>query len=690
MIRGPKMWDPAANRKFTSPSYVTVSQVGTLTNQVVQVSWRGFTPSSELAYNPSGTDYPVMVAECKGTHPTKWAQCFGASNGGVAGAFSAYGPMNTAYATTEPNGEGATPIQLLTAEQNSFLGCNDGSPCSLVIVPSQGGNILDTPVNCNDHSEDTNLSDLGSFAFNSTYGTCSWRDRIIVPLQFAQTPTDCPVRNPDFSVIGSPMLARAMNSWQTALCASSDPVSIQYDSSQAEPLAREDFQSGGDDVALTTLPASGSSAHPFTYAPVAISAVSIAYWIDNPATGLPLTHLKLDPRLVAKLLTQSYDFDGEACSGGAVAMGSLCDNGVDNNPTSLFADPEFRRLNHHVAAVGDGFQVPTVASGETDMSWEVTSWIADNPTAKAFVDGSFDPWGMHVNTDYLDMQLPTNSFNSMDPFPPIAHRYDPVFPLSQVAQYQVDNWYPATDWQPDPQGNYDKLSPEVPGQRALFAILDQADAAAYELPVAALQNAAGRYVTPTDTSMYAALSAMRTARNHITQNISETAKVKAAYPLTMVIYAMVPTGGISKKKAAKIAQWLDFVAQDGQQPGNNAGQLPPGYLPLTAKMQAQTLKAAQEVLHQTGNKKPSKTSTVAAVPAPSPTASPGSVSLGFVTHPGIAGLTRYAIPVLLITGGLLALVSSFSFVIGRGGSAAVARLRRVRLPQLTLPRRSKP
>lgn len=691
LVRGPQMWDPAKDKKFSHPSYVTVSAVGSLTNEVVEVTWAGFTPSSELAYDPSGTDYPVMVAECKGLRPTRWSQCFGADAGGVAGQFSAYGPENTAYGTTDAAGKGAAPIQLLTAQENSFLGCDLNSPCSLVIVPAQGGNIFDSPPDCNDHSQDAGLTDLGSFSFTSTYGQCSWRDRFVVPLHFAQTPTDCPVQNPDFSVIGSPMLARAMTSWQAALCSSSDPVNLQYDESQAEPLAREDFLDGLDDVALTTVPATAKGTHPFTYAPVAISAESVTFWIDNPRTGQPLKHLKLDPRLVAKLLTQSYDFEGEACSGGSVVRGGFCDNAVDSNPESLFADPEFRQLNHHVTAVGDGYQIPTVISGESDMTWELTRWIAASKQAKSFVDGSFDPWGEHVNTDYLDMQLPTNSLNSMDSFAPIAHRYDPVFPLSAVAQYQVENWYPATSYDQDQLGNYDKLSPEVPGQRALFAIMDEADAAAYQLPVAALENAAGKYVVPTDKSMTAALSQMRTAGNHITQDTNEKKKVAGAYPLTMVIYAMVPTGGISKEKAAKIAQWLDFVADDGQAPGNNAGQLPAGYLPLTASMRGQTLKAATEVLDQTGNAKPAKAASTpspsAATATPSPAATAGSsVSLGFVTDPFKSGVARYAIPILLIAGGLLAVAGSFSFAIGRGSSAAVARLRRIRLP---LPRRSK-
>lgn len=689
------MWDPAKNHKFPHPAYVVVSQVNNLVNQVVEVSWRNFTPSSQVTYDPVATDYPVMVAECKGTHPTKQSQCFGADNGGVQASLSQFGPENTSYATTSANGTGVADIQLLTAAAAPQLGCNKGHPCSLVIEPSQGGNVFLSPPACNDHSQDTGLTDIGSIAFTSNFGSCSWRDRIIVPIRFAPTPTDCPVRNPDFSAIGSPMLARAMNSWQSALCADSNPLSIQYDSAQNEPLAVDDFTSGNDDIALTTLPASstGTPSRPFVYAPVAISAEAVAFWIDNPATGKPLKHIKLDARLVAKLLTQSYDFEFEGCGKGIIPTTGLgCDNAVDNDPPSIFADREFKQLNPHVASVGDGFQIPTVLAGASDMTWDLTRWIAANKPAKEFVDGSFDPWGSHVNTDYLNMQLPTNTLNAMDPFAPVAHRYVPFFPLSQVAQYQVDNWYPGTNWQPDTEGNFDKLQPEIPGNRGLFAIIDQGDAAAFSLPVASLQNAAGRYVAPTKATMTAALSDMTTASNHITQQVRANGKVKDAYPLTMVIYAMVPTGGISKQKAARIAQWLDFVANEGQQPGTAPGELPPGYLPLTATMRAETLKAATDVLDRSGVKKKSKAKPVASqtptvTPTPSPTT--GTVSLGYDANPEAAGIARFAVPVLLICGALLAVVGSFAFAIGRGSTAAITRLRRLRAVRLPvrLPRR---
>jgi hypothetical protein len=706
VVAGPRLWDPRAHKKYPYPSYVAVSLVRSLTNQVVQVSWRNFTPSSQITYIPTATNYPVMIAECKGTHPTKQSQCFGADNGGVQGSVGQYGPQNTQYSTTARNGTGEAFIQLLTAEEAPQLGCNLGHECSLVIEPAQGGNIFTG--NCNDHSEDSGQSAIGQVAF-TTYGTCSWRDRIIVPLRFEKTPTDCPVHNPDFSVIGSPMLARAMLSWQTALCSAASPEFIQYDSAQNEPLAREDFVAGTDTVALTTLPLTGAKPpRPFTYAPLAVSAQSVAFWIDNPRTGKPLMHLKLDPRLVLKLLTQSYNFENESCGHGvADTRGVGCDNAVDNDPASIFADPEFRRLNPHVAYVGDGFQIPTVLSGESDMTWELTSWIAANKSAKQFADGAYDPWGAHVNTDYLDMTLPTNTLSPMDPYPPIAHRYVPYFPLSSVAQYQVNNWYPGTAWEPDVYGNYDALQPEIPGNRALFAIVDEGDAAAYQLPVASIENAAGRYVAPTNAAMAAALGEMvRSKKNHITQQmkfiesnkfLKRHSNIRDAYPLTMVIYAMVPTGGISKKKAAKIAQWLDFVANQGQQPGYGPGLLPPGYMPLTAAMRAQTLKAANDVLHQTGDHKNKSSAAASPAPSPTPSKSTSTVSLGFDSKPLTAGPLRYIVPILLIVGALLAVASSFSLTVSRGSKALVARLgqlrqlhlKRLKLPEFNLPGRKK-
>jgi hypothetical protein len=721
---GPHMWDPSLNGgqggPNPNPSSVTVSQTASLVNQQLTVSWTNFTPSSNLAYNPANVAYPVMVAECKGTNPASPADCYAAENGGVTSTSGPFGPDNTSYATTAPDGTGVTDVQILTGVENQFLLCSQSSPCSLAIVPSQGGNYTVTPPNCADHSQDfffgTGFA-VGSEAFGGTNFSCSWAQRIMVPLTFARTASTCPTKtisNPVFSVAGSPMLSRAMNSWIAALCQGSHGFGIAYDGTLGEPAALQEVGSQLADVALTTRPASiqaiNTGTNKFVYAPVGVTAVSIAYWFDNPVTGLPQTGVELDQTLVLKLLTQSYAFENDSCP--IIPPPPLgCDNGVDHDPINLFTDPEFTALNPTVVEPVNGtIEIPTVVSGNSDMTWVVTNWITASTAGKGFLAGQFDANGYHINTYYLGLTWPYNSFVPQDPYPIIQHEYNPVFPLYTVASDQVLNWPPGTSVTKDQTGNYPRLPNQVPGQRALIAVLDQGDSAAFLFPTFAIPNGAGKYVQPTTASMLAALKGMTNDGNG-TQLVNPNSKKKSAYPLTMVVYAMVPTSGISHTKAVAIAKWLDFAAGAGQTPGVQPGQLPLGFAPLPASMRAQTRKDALKVLHQTGATKTKTTnpSLPPASPTPSPTSSPGSVSLPAVTPsptaggPGIslvndanagpASITRYIFPALLILGGLAALAGSSS-LIGASSDSISARLRRIRQGSVALrsrlrPRRSK-
>jgi ABC-type phosphate transport system substrate-binding protein len=702
-VTGQRLWDPSTSRPLPSASCVTVDQTSNLVNQMVQVSWANFTPSQNAPYGPSSTLYPVMVAECAGTNPASSADCYGATNGGVTGGSGPFGPMNTAYALTAPDGTGQADIEIDTVAENQFLGCDQKHPCSLVVVPAQGGNVLASPPVCTDHSQDRFFA-IGQLGFGATFNTCSWADRIVIPLSFAPTPNVCNFASAAFTAAGSPMLDRAMSSWVSALCLGSHGLSIQYNPFVPEPLAVQEAADGATDVALTTRPASAQqivTQRHYLYAPVAVSAVSIAYWVDDPTTGLPVTTLKLDQRLVLKLLTQSYNFQNEGgpCSAPPPPAGIGCDNAVDGNPQTLFADNEFQQLNPAVQAVsglGAAFQVPTVQSGHSDMTWTVTRWIDASPDAAAFLAGQFDPWGMHINTDYLNTPYPTDAFDAQDSYPVIQHRYSPVFPLQLASAYQAENWEPGTSWEKDQFGNFPKDPIQPPGQRALFAIIDEGDSAAFHFPVAEIPNGAGDYVLPTNSAMAAALQSM-TGGGSGTQQVNLASTNKAAYPLTMVIYAMVPTSGTRHNQAAAIARFLDYAAGAGQKAGVQPGELPPGYLPLPASMVATTLKDASAVLHQTGaTTTPGGTTNPplgsAASAAPSASASPGGpVSLPGVgpgsggppismvppAHVSPATIFRYALPALLILGGLAALAGSSSLV-GADPAETAAMLRRLR------------
>ena len=721
-VKGKHLWDPSLNGGKGGPnpnrSTVTVTQTNDLVNQQVQVSWTNFTPSTSATYNPVTTFYPVMVAECRGTNPASPTDCYGADNGGVTSTAGPFGPMNDSYATSTSQGTGLADIDILTREENQFLGCLSTRPCSLVIVPAQGGNLSASPPDCSDHTHDTlgfgQGTAMGSVDFGKTDATgfiCSWAKRIVVPLTFARTANNCPFRNPVFSVSGSPMLTRAMNSWVAALCAGSHGMTIAEDTTVAEPQALQELGSDSTDVALTTRTADAQGINTgrkhYLYAPVAVTAVSVAYWIDDPVTGLPVTNIRLDQRLILKLLTQSYAFGNDGCP--PITPGQGCDGGVDHNPLNLFADPEFLADNPEYASQNGlppqvtmpsfgAWEVPTVVSGQTDMTWTTTNWIAANKHASSFLKGQFDPWGTHLNVYYQGLQYPNNTFVSQDPFPFISHLYNPVFPLSTAATDQVENWPPYYSDQKNPvTGNYDRLVPQTPGSRALIAILDEGDSAAFLFPSAAVLNGRNQFRTPTKANMLAALQGMTNGGNG-TKLVNPGSRNKKAYPLTMVVYAVVPTSGTNHTKAAAIARFLDFAAGAGQHPGVQPGQLPPGYAPLPASMAAQTRKDAFDVLHQTGATGPKNNNKnnggnsgspgsspkkgknsgsgplPAATPSPGPTGNPISLVNDANAQP--ASITRYILPALLILGGLAALAGSSS-LIGSSTTPLSARLRRI-------------
>jgi hypothetical protein len=733
-VRGPRMLNPATINQttgkaklFPNPSTVTVSQTTDLVNQTVQVSWTGFTPSTTLpgssqpGYDPNNTIYPVMVLECRGINPA-FGQCFG-DDAGQANSLGS--PSNAEFTVTAPGGRGVADIQVFTQVQNQVLGCSVQQRCSLVIVSAQGGGFdaSQNPAPCTDHAGDDNnlagvVTAIGSTDFVGNNGNsgfpCSWAKRIVVPLSFSPAAVSaCPIQNAGLSIEGSPLMLRAMSQWDIALCLQSNPLTVTY-IPKSESLSIQDAQSGSGflsvhtDIALTTRPAASavSGNERFTYAPVAVSAVSIAYWADNPGTGLPYTNLRLNQRLVAKMLTTSYNLSNDSCS---TDKSALCDPGIyGRNPFGTFTDPEFTSLNRGISAptdAGTAEEVPIVLSGHSDMTYEVTRWIAGNQAAQQFLDGRPDPWGMHVNNYYLPTakqpQLyPTDAFIPQDPSPQPARGYSPVFPLSLGVNDMLYSWPPGTqDTKSEDQGdtafNYQRLAQESPGQRALFALLDLGDSAAYLMPSAAIPNHGGRYVQPTPQSMAAALQSMVTDGNGITQQVNLNSDNPAAYPLTMVIYAMVPTHGVSQAKADAIARWLRFVAGPGQVQGTSPGQLPVGYLPLPAGLRAEAMAAANAVQNQTGAPTGhTHTSTPGPTPRPSVSPSPGGklhgskpssglslptvapkITLVAVRNPQTAGVLRYVLPVTLMAGGLAAFAGT-SLLLGDAPNAAVRALGR--------------
>ena len=69
---------------------------------------------------------------------------------------------------------------------------------------------------------------------------------------------------------------------------------------------------------------------------------------------------------------------------------------MDGNPQNLYADPEFQKLNPAVwqnASQPSGYEIPIVQSGNSDMTWVITSWIAANTDAAGLPGRPVRPLG---------------------------------------------------------------------------------------------------------------------------------------------------------------------------------------------------------------------------------------------------------------------------------------------------------
>jgi hypothetical protein len=147
----------------------------------------------------------------------------------------------------------------------------------------------------------------------------------------------------------------------------------------------------------------------------------------------------------------------------------------------------------------------------------------------------------------------------------------------------------------------------------VLGITPLADDARYDLQTASLQTTTGTFVAPSNASLEATTSLLQPDPSSGTWPVPygqfDSAVGSAAYPGTMVVYAAVPTSGLPPTAAADYAALLTFAVGPGQTPGEGVGQLPPGYLPLTAAddlggLVAYTQAAAADVAAQNGQVPP--------------------------------------------------------------------------------------
>jgi len=544
--------------------------------------------------------------------------------------FTQFTSNEISWAGSGADGTGSAKFELQTALQSPGLGCGtpvtaadgtvSGSDCWLVVIPRGTADAGEQSITKSGLLWDT------------------WKHAVSVKLDFQPIGVHCAIGSAERQISGSELIAGAVASWQPKLCSAQNGAVYSLltgSESDAAVVANSTPEAA---LALTSQALRADGADALAYAPVALTGLSIGFAVDRQPSAsadtpadvsararLPFETLKLTPRLVAKLLTNSY-LDSLPYDSDRTHLNYVSSADPGKNARNITFDPDFLAINDPewayqriVSPSMSDLLVPQGRSNGASALWE---YVMSDEKAVAFLNGQADEWGMIVNPwSSIDaatnpsgtaLQLPRDNFPKADPVEQAAN--DAVGPINLVTWRPYTNDFDTGAYyalRGDGQilGGWDSLSSppkyakatrSLPGSQRVLSLTDTASAAKYQVFSAALLNPAGEYVAPTTESLTAAAAVM-TASSGQAQVYGfdpESAAAKGAttaYPLAMPVYAATNPAIGQAGLRASYAAFIRYAATTGQTPGTDIGQLPDGYAPIPEGWKAQALAAASVI-----------------------------------------------------------------------------------------------
>lgn len=678
-------------------------------DNIFRVSQKDYTPSPPSAYdNPFVTATGTVVS-------AKATLVNGNTFNPILSYFSPSTTNEVPLARIGADGSGYFDFETQSSSQSPHLGCGTPSQlrCWLVIVPRGtkfgGANNGADPTDCSGLRKRT--GERYSYGETSPVQAGSpvnprcdyFGNRIVIPLDFAPTAVTCPSGTPEFRVAGSQFMISAMSSWQPSLCQNAG--STFNFATNPDVIARAQLletNPGSPGLIYSGFPVSSAELQTvdertlftrtsFEYVPVAVSSMVVAYNAEF-ANGREES-LVLTPRLLAKLLTQSYNFTVPQTTS-YPGQGSAHLSERARSFRDWASDPEFQRLNPTNWQRYEG-QIPSIVlpgPGAADGIKQVWRWILADRDAVGFLIGQPDPDGMTVNPYYLPktatnlipwyfdasmnylpapttrevgqvgidgrpLQISTTLLEtfpkddgSLLPFELSANegtnRYDTI----QFAPYAVDyleaavqtfrgNPNSRTRWDANrvndagTVGAWVSSGVQDAGSRFMISITDSANAARYGLTTASLTPANSTLpVQSTPLTMTAALASLAPTSLDTVLQVDPANVTGSAYPLTMVTYAAVNLTKSTAASRATMSKMLRQVTTTGQAQGTALGSLPVGYVSLTSALAAQAAATTSRI--ETWKPSTTTTSTRTGTGTNNTTNNPG-----FAEEDGLVGPT---------------------------------------------------
>jgi hypothetical protein len=589
------------------------------------------------------------------------------------------------WARTYQNGTGSELFQVDTGLEAPGLGCGqakqvhpDGSTtvpkCWLVVVPR--GSAADEDPAQQGQADTLHVQ-------TSPLTPRVWASRIAFPLDFNPVDSTCKLGSDERRMVGSELAVGAITSWQPTLCAT--PGSKPYAfSAISDNQARQQVASGvagAAGMAVVTEPYSADEVDPSdppVYAPLTLSGVVIGMNVERedfdrsgkvqePAEtqikGTRITTVNLTPRLVAKLLTESYSRSFQS-----IGPRPADYNWLKNNPQTITFDEDFLRFNpeFRIISVGSPRTMTnlTVEFSTSDAAAAVWRWILADPEAKTWLDGTPDPWGMNVNPYYATTASANrngapfgdpvpNSFPKNDPYcfqsPPLNSVTPRPLCLSDFNPYVNTMVLAASDTRSANDGGatshddgathqssstwWSADGPQALGTRSILSITDSASAARFGLQTARLSQAGDdgdtrSFIAADTASLVAAQRSMVPSAVDPTVLVNDpSAQDPGAYPLSLLTYAAAFPADLSQSERDDYARFINYAVGAGQTPGVDFGNLPPGYAPLRSSLVTTAQNAATDIKNGTVPTTTTTTTTTTAPPttttvAPTTTATP--------------------------------------------------------------------
>jgi hypothetical protein len=558
------------------------------------------------------------------------------------------------FARTFPDGTGSEVFSADTGLEAPGLGCGQHSliqpggtatvpQCWLVIVPRESRSA--------ENIDQCSVTDCPGVDTSPMLPSV-WQNRIAVPLQFRPVDESCSIGGNERRIAGSELATAAVTSWQPTLCNHPGSPPYQY-SSLSDDQARQQLlgtlpgEPGAVVISRPIDPTTVDPTDPPVYAPLTLSGLVIGFNIERipinsgsqgydpaeqPLAGIPVGHIYLTPRLVAKLLTESYkdQFDGENFLEKTNGYTWL-----QHNAISLISDPDFLQYNPEFAALTTRQYYEAggliVEQPTADSAYEVWQWILSDREAGAWLEGQPDQWGMQVNPYYatnpdvnpsgVAFANPSpNNYPKADPYEyqqpnvltsgvlPRPLTMQDVLPYTNNVQVAAADTSAASDGATrqsnpaalTPDTAWGKVPKQNPGTTFMISITDSASATTYGLQTASLSRAGDdgssrTFIVPTQGSILAGAQAMVPSSVNGVLLPNPSPQSASAYPLTALTYAAITPGALSASERVDYANFIAYGAGPGQIPGTAFGQLPPGYVPLPGPLQAQAEAAARTI-----------------------------------------------------------------------------------------------